>query len=196
MTGVSLSRDVKCEVERDLLLLYIGSGDGGSVFCWLEARGAILGPNTARLRGLSPRSLLTSRGKAESGPGMGPRDADLRFLAGLETGEDVGGEESGDEVFDLDTCGGLEEGGEYLFGGLRTTRVVTTVVEVDARDDCPGVLEKKLTSGVAQSMGVGGEEGGGDDMRRHEANDLDTRRVAVLSLSFCLCSRFGLSPAQ
>jgi hypothetical protein len=154
MTGVSLSTEVKCEVERDLLVRNIGSGDEGCVFCWLDAREAGLGADTARiLRGLSPRSLLTSRGKAAPGPDAGPRDVDLRFRDGLETGDDDGGEESGEEVPDLGACGGLEEAGGYL-PGTRTTRVLTTVVEVDARDDPSLPPEKKLVSGWAGSIVV------------------------------------------
>lgn len=61
-------------------------------------------------------------------------------------GEDVGGEESGEEPFDL---AALEEDGGYG----RTTRRVTTVVEVDAHAGFPEVL-KKLVSGVAQSIVV------------------------------------------
>jgi len=145
---VSSSGAGKSDVERDRLLRYSGSGEGGNVRWRLAAREGFL-DEVLLLRFTSTslaevvRSLLTSRGISE-GPAVGTIENDLRFLGGL------GGVERGEEI--------VEEGGEERWDGqvvllLRcgagrlARRVVTTtgdVVDVPDLETLDG--EKKLRS--------------------------------------------------
>lgn len=126
---------------------------------------------------------------------MIPKDADLRFRGGLDTGGDVWGDESGEDVFDLGACGGLEDGGLYFGACLRTTRVVMTFVGVDAWDGWP---EKKPWSVVAlvqntdDMVEVGKLDGTGDVICHHSHTSFCHAFVyntATFSLS--LCSLYG-----
>lgn len=88
--GRSSSEPGNREVERDLLLRYIASGDGGGL-AWLDAREVCLEDVAdERLCGrvvlwAVPRRRLTSRGSSEGKSGL-----DLRFLGleGLDRGDE------------------------------------------------------------------------------------------------------------
>ena len=147
--SISSSGAGKSDVERDRLLRYIGSGEGGNVRWRLAAREGFL-DKALFLRFMSAsfaeavRSLLTSRGMSE-GPAVGTVENDLRFLGGL------GEVESGEEIIEEGGEDGRRDGHVVLLlrsgAGRLARRVVTTTGDVADAPDLESLDgEKKLRS--------------------------------------------------